>query len=477
MKMNLVLRQRLEQKLKLAPQIIQSIEILQLPALDLQDLIARELEENPVLEIIEPTHSENAVSEAEAANEIHTTTEGESAEFEHMPEMEDSFFGEFPETFRKRRESGDTYGKMEAMKDTPSRTASLQEYLYEQISLMDINENVRQIAEEIVFNISDDGYLRYSLEAITESIDMPTLYIDAEEALDAIQSLEPIGIGARNLAECLLLQVRNQPDAAFNRELITNHIKDIELNRLPKIAKDTGRTLEEIKESIEHLRTLNPRPGSLYSSKTAPYVTPDATVECIDDEYRVKLEDHYIPEIYINESYHKMLSENKNNPKISEFIRKKLESARWLIDAISQRRSTLSKIINKIVEIQQDFFEKGVEQLVPLKMQEVADAIGVHNSTVSRAISNKYIQTPRGVFALKYFFSGGTTAEDGTVESRVSVKQRVQNIVDNEDKSAPLSDDDIAAKLKESGLEVARRTITKYRRMMSIPSSRQRREY
>ena len=475
MKMNLVLRQRLEQKLKLAPQIIQSIEILQLPALDLQDLIARELEENPVLEISEPKRDESA-DDDEAEKEIHTTTEGESSEFEHLPELEDSLFGEFPATTRRRRDD-DTYGKMEAMKDTPSRTASLQEYLYEQVSLMDVSDNVRQTAEEIIFNISDDGYLRYSLEAIVESIDMPILYTDAEKALDAIQSLEPTGIGARNLAECLLLQIRNQPDSGFSRELITHHLKDIELNRLPKIAKETGRSIEEVKECVEHLRTLNPRPGSLYSAKTAPYVTPDAAVEYIDGEYRVRLEDHYIPEIYINESYHKLLFENKDNPKISEFIRKKLDSARWLIDAIAQRRLTLRKIINKIVEIQQDFFEKGVECLTPLKMQEVADAISVHNSTVSRAISNKYIQTPRGVFPLKYFFSGGTIAEDGSVESRVSVKQRVKDIVDNEDKSAPLSDDEIATKLKEAGLDVARRTITKYRRMMNIPSSRQRKEY
>ena len=477
MKMNLVLRQRLEQKLKLAPQIIQSIEILQLPALDLQDLIARELEENPVLEIGEPASDESAPGEIENESDTYEITEGESSEFEHVLDMEKSFFGEFPDTPRRRRDGNDTYGKMEAMKDTPSRTASLQEYLYEQINLTDLPENVRQIAEEIVFNINDDGYLRYPLETVVESIDMPTLFTDAEEALDAIQALEPSGIGARNLAECLLLQLRNRPEGAFSRELITQHLKDIELNRLPKIAKDTGRTLEDVKDGVEMLRTLNPRPGSLYSAQTAPYMTPDATVECVDDEYRVKLEDHYIPEIYINESYHRLLLENKDNPKISEFIRKKLDSARWLIDAIAQRRTTLSRIINKIVEIQHDFFEKGVEHLVPLKMQEVADAIGVHNSTVSRAISNKYIQTPRGVFALKYFFSGGTATDDGSVESRVSVKQRVKNIVDNEDKSAPLSDDEIAAKLKDAGLDVARRTITKYRRMLNIPSSRQRKEY
>jgi RNA polymerase sigma-54 factor len=206
-------------------------------------------------------------------------------------------------------------------------------------------------------------------------------------------------------------------------------------------------------------------------------VVPDVVVTFVDGEYEVRLEDDYLPRIYINPSYRELLKEQKGNPKISDFIRRKLDSARWLIDAIEQRRNTLYKIARKIVEIQHEFLDKGITHLRPLKMQEVAEEIGVHNSTVSRAISNKYVQTPRGIFPLKFFFTGGTMGDDGNVESRMSVKQRVQDIVDKEDKSNPLSDDEIADQLKAAGFNVARRTITKYRRMMRIASSRRRKQY
>ncbi|MFH1549322.1 MAG: RNA polymerase factor sigma-54 [Planctomycetota bacterium] len=478
MKMEIILRQRLEQKLKLAPQIIQSIEILQLPALDLQELITRELQENPVLEVGEPVTDEQPEAEQQQPSDADLERGREEPEFERVDDFEIAIYEGIAPPRRSRRGDDGGYGKMEAMKDTPGRSMSLQEYLLEQFNLLELPEDIRQIGEEIIFNISNDGYVRYSLEEIVESIDMPVLYVMADKALTAIQSLEPLGVGARNLAECLLLQLKeNSPATAFKRELIEEHLKDIELNRFPKIAKDAGRTIEEVKDAIEQIRTLHPRPGSLYSAQTVPYVVPDAAVECIDGQYQIKLEDQYIPHLYINDSYKHLLKKNKDNPKIAEFVGKKLDSARWLIDAIRQRRTTLYKIVGKIVEIQTEFLDKGVEHLRPLKMQEVAEAIGVHNSTVSRAISNKYIQTPRGVFPLKYFFTGGTAVTDGTVESRVSVKQRVSDIIDNEDKSNPLSDDDIAKMLKQAGLDVARRTITKYRRMMRIPSSRQRKEY
>ncbi len=477
MKMQQVLRQRLEQKLKLAPQIIQSIEILQLPALDLQELITRELQENPVLEVGEPESEEQLEPEQTPPTDADLERGREEPEYERLVDLEDTYFEDFA---RPRRKTGgdEQYGKMEAMKDTPGRELSLQEYLFEQFKLLDLPDEDRWIAEELIFNINDDGYLRFSLEEIVESIDTPVLYTTAQRALKAVQGLGPTGIGAENLAQCLLLQINGgSPDASFIRELIENHLNDIGQNRYPKIAKDTGRSIEEIKAAIERIRTLNPRPGTLYSSKTAPYVIPDSIVECIDGEYRTRLEDGYIPPLYINDSYKDLLKEHKDNKKISEFVKTKLDSARWLIDAIQQRRNTLYRIISKIVEIQEGFFDKGVEHLKPLKMQEVADGIGVHNSTVSRAISNKYVQTPRGVFPLKFFFSGGTSVSDGSVESRVSVKQRVKDIIDNEDKSKPLSDDEVARLLKKAGLDVARRTITKYRRMMSIPSSRQRKEY
>jgi len=477
MKMEVILRQRLEQKLKLAPQIIQSIEILQLPALDLQDLIARELEENPVLEIEQVEESPDEEDAAPSDAELdHRRDQPEFGAVDAMEEslLEDTYY----HPVRRQSNDEDSYGKMEAMKNTESRPPSLQDILFEQFNLLEISPDIREIGEYLIYNINDEGYLQFSLEDILESMDMPVLYVKGEKALRAVQSLEPPGIGARELKECLLLQMKENGHAtSFERELIENRLKDIELNRFPKIAKETGRSIEEIKEAVRFISTLNPRPGSLYAGSAAPYVVPDVIVTFVDGEYEVRLEDDYIPRIYINPSYREMLKEQKDNPKISDFIRKKLESARWLIDAIEQRRNTLYKIAKKIVEIQHEFLDKGITHLKPLKMQEVAENIGVHNSTVSRAISNKYVQTPRGIFPLKFFFTGGAVADDGNVESRMSLKQRVQDIVDKEDKSNPLSDDEIANQLKTAGFNVARRTVTKYRRMLRIPSSRQRKQY
>lgn len=476
MKMEVILRQRLEQKLKLAPQIIQSIEILQLPALDLQDLITRELEENPVLEIEQPEAPEE--DEAAPPSDAELERGREQPDFEAVDAFEESLYDEGYHPRRARGADYDEQGKMEAMKNTASRPVSLQDYLFQQFGLLELQPEIKEIGEYLIYNINDDGYLQYSLEDILESMDLPVLFTRAEEALRAVQNLEPLGIGARDIKECLLLQLKENGYAvSFERELVENHLKDIEQNRFPKIARDTGRSLDEIKEAVRSISVLNPRPGALYAGDSAPAVTPDVVVECIDGEYEVRLQDDYIPRIAVNPAYQTLLKEQKDNPKIQDFLRKKLDSARWLIDAIQQRRNTLYKIARKIVEIQRDFLDKGVTHLKPLKMQEVAEAIGVHNSTVSRAISNKYAQTPRGIFPLKLFFTGGTTADDGNVESRLSLKQRVKDIIANEDKASPLSDDEVAEKLKEAGFNVARRTVTKYRRMMRIPSSRRRKEF
>ena len=477
MKMELILRQRLEQKLKLAPQIIQSIEILQLPALDLQDLITRELEENPVLEIEQPEAP--AEEAAEPPSDAQLERGREQPEFEEVNALEESLLDHYDYRPRRAYADDDSYGKMEAMKNTESRPISLQDYLFQQFGLLELDDEIRQIAEHIIYNINDDGYVQYSLEEIIESMDMPVLFSTGEEALHAVQqSLDPPGIGARDLKECLLLQLNENGHAmSFERELVEYHLKDIEQNRFPQISKETGRTIEEIKEAVRLIGTLNPRPGGMHAGASSPVITPDVIVDFVNGEYEVRLEDDYLPRVCINPAYHTLLKKQKDNAKIHDFLHKKLDSARWLIDAIRQRRNTLFKIAGKIVEIQQDFLDKGITNLKPLKMQEVAEVIGVHNSTVSRAIANKYVQTPRGIFPLKFFFTGGTVSEDGTVESRMSLKQRVKDIIEGEDKSNPLSDDEIAARLKEIGFNVARRTITKYRRIMRIPSSRRRKEY
>jgi len=395
-----------------------------------------------------------------------------------MKEIEDAVRDYGSQTIRRVVDTSEGDRKYEAMQNTAARPMSLQDYLFDQYSLLDAPDELDTVAENLVYNIDDDGYLQYSLADIVESMDGRARLEEAERALKIIQSLDPPGIGARDLAECLLLQMRNDPDDhSLARELIARHLEDLYMNRIPKIAKDTGHTVEEIKAAVEFVSHLNPKPGTAFSSEVSPYVIPDVVVEYIDGQYEVRLEDDRLPRVYINSAYSRLLRDERTSEPAKDYIRKKIQAARWLIDSIEQRRNTLHKIARAIVDIQEPFLEKGVAHLVPLKMQTIAQATSVHVSTVCRAIADKYMQTPIGIFPLKFFFTGGTRTTDGHVRSRKSVKELVRTVIDNEDKHNPLSDDEVAARLQADGLDIARRTVTKYRKAMTIPSSRQRRAY
>jgi RNA polymerase sigma-54 factor len=300
----------------------------------------------------------------------------------------------------------------------------------------------------------------------------------AEEALAAVQQLEPPGVGARDVSECLLLQL-DEDDEDFEdlRTLIAEHFEDIAKNRYPKVSKAMGCSIEHLKDLVEKIARLNPIPGSLFEEQAAPHVIPDLRVELIEGEFRVVLEDSTLPPLRICGYYARRLQQEDLDPKTREYLKDKFQSAKWLLDAIQQRRSTIYNIASQIVEEQKEFFEKGPMHLKPLKMQEIADEVGVHVSTVSRAISGKYIQTPQGIFSLKHFFTGGVEKENGEMESWEVVRQKLQHIIENEDKSDPLSDEQLAAELEKQGIEIARRTVSKYRKILDIPSSRQRREY
>jgi len=475
MRMEAVLQQRPELRMKLAPQIIQSIEILQLPTLELQQRLKQELMENPLLEMQEIIPDEEEETAEDPPREERAETDDD---FEKMKEIEEAVRDYGSQKVRRSPESSEGDRKYEAMQNTAARPISLQDYLFDQYSLLETPDELSEVAENLIYNIDDDGYLQYDLEEIAESMDGRATPEDAERALKIIQSLDPPGVGARNLGECLLLQMRNDPDDhSLARELIANHLEDLYMNRIPKIAKNAGCSVEEIKEAVEFISHLNPKPGIAFSSDVSPYVIPDVVVEYVDGEYEVRLEDDRLPRVYINSAYSRLLRDRRTSEPAKDYIRKKIQAARWLIDSIEQRRNTLFKISRAIVGVQRPFLEKGVAHLVPLKMQTIAQATGVHVSTVCRAISEKYVQTPVGIFPLKFFFTGGTRTTDGRVRSRKSVKELVRHVIHTEDKRNPLSDDEVAAKLQADGLDIARRTVTKYRKGMSIPSSRQRREY
>jgi RNA polymerase sigma-54 factor len=471
---------RTDMRLRMAPRMIQSMEILQLPLMALQERIDQELSENPVLVDLRETPAPEAeVEETPApAEPAPVEFEGESVG-ETGPEDDwAESFGEGPRMSRAAL-SEEADRKHDAMQNMASRPRSLHDDLSDQLGFLDAEPAVRALAEYIIFNLDDNGYFNHDLAEIVRDFGGDLTLAQAEEALALVQKLDPPGIGARNLRECLLLQLTpDVPCREILHVLVANHLDDIQQNRLPTIEKKTGIAIDKIKEAIEHLRRLNPRPGSQYVPESTQYVVPDLIVEPNEHgEYEVRLVDDHTPQLAISRYYQKQLKNKQTDPAAREFIQKRIQSARWLIESIEQRRNTLLKVARAIIEHQKDFLDKGPEAIEPLKMQQIADRVHVHVTTVSRAVDDKWVQTPRGIFSLKRFFGGGTTTADGEEVAWDTIKQKLLEIIAKEDKANPLSDEEIVEELARHGFPVARRTVTKYRRTLHIPSSRQRKQF
>jgi RNA polymerase sigma-54 factor len=465
MKLEASLSPQLQQKLKLAPQIIHSIEILQLPLLALVEHVQAELEENPVLEEL-PQTDNTATAELK---------EGNTEPADTLPETwQDNT------SYRSqaaRQEESDL--KQQALENTACKPISLHEYLLGQLTLMDIPGELKEVCELIISSLDERGYFVTPLEEAIKGATRPINLEEAQQALQTVQSLEPPGVGARNLEECLLLQLDPRlEDYALLKELVTHYLKDIEMKRYPQIAKGMNKDIKTLKKAVDFIKALNPRPGSLFPTEPIAYVVPDVRVEYIDGRYEVILnENTTLPRLTISPVYRDQTYLKALDTQTRQFLQRRLESARWFIDAIEQRKATLRKVATKLVELQTSFLEEGITGLKPLRMQEVADQLGIHVSTVSRAISGKHIQTPRGVFEMKFFFTGGFESTQGQTASWAAMRQKLTDIVAKEDKSNPLSDDDIAAMLRSQGIDIARRTVTKYRKSVKIPSSRKRRQF
>ena len=465
---------RMDMRLRMAPRMIQSMEILQLPLMALQERIDQELSENPVLELREH-------EPIEAEGEDPTTTPVAEADGAATAESSYDTGDDWSDMHRPSRAalSEEADRKYDAMQNMASRPRSLQDDLEEQIAFLDADPVVRALADYIIHNLDENGYLNIHLTEVIRDYPGEAELPQAEEALALVQKLDPPGVGARNLRECLLLQIT--PDTECRdilQTLIANHLDDLQQNRLPAIEKKTGLSLDAIKEGIGHLRHLDPRPGARYAAQGAQYVVPDLIVENDEHgEYQVRLLDEYTPQLGISRYYQKLLKNKEGDAAAREFIQKKIQSARWLIESIEQRRNTLLKVARAIIAHQRDFLDKGPEWIEPLKMQQIADLVHVHVTTVSRAVDDKYVQTPRGIFALKRFFGGGTTTAGGEEVAWETIKQKLLEIISKEDKQNPLSDEEIVEALSGSGFPVARRTVTKYRKALRIPSSRQRKQF
>jgi RNA polymerase sigma-54 factor len=512
MQLNTNLSQKQELKLIIAPRMIQSMEILQLPVMALQERIEHELQENPVLELkeggTETEEAETTDKEAEtpAEPEVAPAEEydpandpqqelvidekgGNEEDFDRLAALTEDWAEHFNEETRpsSNRVDEETDRKHDAMANMVARPHSLQDYLNDQVGYIEIDSTKLELVRYLISHIDDRGYLgyyddsvhgyvSYTLEELAEGLGGAVSVEQLAEALTFVQQLDPPGVGAREYKECLLLQLTPEtPYRDVVRALIQNHLEDIQHNRLPIIQKKTGFDLKAIQEAIEVLKHLNPKPGARFHSDNIPYVIPDILVDRTEEgDYEVKLVDDWTPNIYISRRYFDMLRDKHSDEKAREFLQRKIQSAKWLIDAIEQRRSTLIKVTRAIIHHQKAFLDKGPEHIEPLKMQQIADQVGVHVTTVSRAVDDKWVQTPRGIFPLKRFFGGGTRTESGEEVAWETIKQKLMEIVGNEDKSNPLSDEDLVNKLAEAGYPVARRTVTKYRKMLNIQSSRQR---
>jgi len=479
--------------MKLAPRIIQAMEILQLPMLALQERIDAELESNPVLEEKNADVDEQAPpADEEYADDrgehdlVVDDTNGNQEDFGRLADFEAEFGPDAVEPdapYRPpRRPTGERDPKMDAMANAPAPSESLNEYLLKQWAFVEVDEPIKAAGRLIINFIEEDGYLRTPLEELPHRTNDPVTLEQLAEALRGVQQLDPTGVGARNVTECLLLQLAVEAgtgrDVTLETEIVSRFLRDVEMNRLPQIAKRAGRTVQEIQAAIENISHLNPFPGHLVGERNVPVITPDAIVELDDDgEVIVTMSDGNSPRLHISSSYRRLARNRETARDAKQFIQKNVRSAQWLISAIQQRRNTVRRVVEEVFAVQRDFLEHGREALKPLPMADVARKVGVHVATVSRAVAGKYVQTPRGIFPLRMYFSGGTTTADGQDVSWDAVKAKLKEVVENEDKSKPLNDDQLAAEMSRHGIDIARRTVAKYRNLMNIPPARRRRVF
>jgi len=464
-KPTLIMTQRLQQALKL----------LQMPTLELQQALKQELERNPLLEEVDE------VDEVEEMEEVKKETGQEDAEpvetVEPDKNQEVDWNELWPDQFEGPSAPRTDDPDAEFYERVPVTRASLGDHLIEQLRLLSLEEEDLALGEYVIGSIDENGYLQTTVEEVAETFGVPPDKV--EDILAAIQKFEPAGVAARNLQECLWIQlVQRKQEATLAGRIVQEQFDNLLARRFGEIARNFKCTIEDVQAAGDLISTLDPRPGQEIAAEETKYVVPDLIVERVGEDFVVSLNDRNVPRLRISAAYQQMLrNKTAGQDETRKFISDKLNSAKWLIQTIEQRRKTMIKVMRRIVEEQKEFFEKGVEGLRPLTLQQIANQIGMHESTVSRVTTNKYVQTPRGVFELKYFFSSGLATEEGDDVSAKVAKDKILNLINNEDKREPLSDQRVAEILHEQGLRIARRTVAKYREALRLLPARARRRY
>lgn len=525
------------QELRLTQQLIQKLELLQLPAMELQELVQQELQENPVLELREdsPPEAQGTTNGTQTDTDAEKRDEAaEQEKLDYMDDLEDEWAGLHRGRISRGMSEEQSEKYLDMIQNIEADGTTLVDHLMAQVSLMELPQDTSRIVEVIAGLLDEDGYLRRAikddtgkvtaLEPITDEEIAEVLAREApfqswprEQLLERVRAtrenvihkLEPRGVGARTVNECLLLQLPEEvPFLEVKKLLIEKYLDDIAQNKLPKLARellkeplfvetfefnvhsDRNEIIETLQTLIQDINKLNPKPARDFRSRRATHVTPEIVIkEVAPGEFEAIVNDGWVPEVYVNEAYRKILRDPKASREQKDYIRKKLGAARALVEAIMHRRILLEKVARRVVEHQRDFFAGSVENLKPLKMKTLANEFGVHISTISRAVSGKYVECPQGIFPLKFFFATAASRSNqgvsvfdpvsggGEKRAKLAILDKLSEIVASEDKSRPLSDEELAKRLKGDGVHVSRRAITKYRKELKIPSSKVRKQY
>lgn len=477
MSMQLKASLKLSQQLRMTPQLQQAIKMLQLSRLELENEIRKEIDENPVLEEIMDTVEDDPGVELSS-----TTQEKDSSSEDQDPQKQDEFeYGE--DDLQYRGLSSTAPGEAINYDNFISVSQTLKEHLQWQASLSGFNEEEMALVSLLISHIDDNGYIKVPLEQIAEEEGIEVK--ELEEILPFVQEFDPPGVGSRDLKECLSLQAKHlEEDTTDVMHVIEHHLKDMEKKNYESIAKAMNLAIEEVVEICKIILSFDPKPGRVFQSSETQYVTPDVYVYKVGEEYVVALNEEGLPKLKISNFYKDLLGGSEKDSNVvgqskqtKDYIQDKLKSAVWLIKSIQQRQRTIYKVTESIVRHQMDFFEKGPGYIRPMILKDIANDIEMHESTVSRVTTNKYVHTPRGIFELKYFFNSGISKTDGDSLASESVKLKIKDLVSQENVKKPLSDQKIVELLREDGIEIARRTVAKYRDVLGILPSSKRKKY
>jgi RNA polymerase sigma-54 factor len=494
---SLQLSARLTQSLLLAPQLQQSLALLHAPTLELKALVEQELQQNPVLEEVSSPDpdlddklagdedeapadyadgSEDTVADSASGVVAETPADAFQAEFDRLVQLDQEWRDHFAQTNAPMRQSVEEEEKRQFMFNSLAVGTSLMQMLMDQAREADLSGEQHGVAELIVGNIDDYGYLKATVEELSASTNLPEEKI--LEVLKVIQTFDPPGVGAHDLRECLLLQLERAGRQDFlEYRIVRDYMEALGKRRIPEIALGTGRTIEEVQEALGRIGRLEPRPGRAFSPDTNQYILPEVFVQKVGDDFVVTTNNEYIPHLHISNVYKDIMSQGGNSVEVKNYIREKIRAGKFLIKSLHQRQHTILNIAREIVKRQREFMEKGVAHLKPMTMAQVAEVVGVHETTVSRAVSGKYMQTPQGMFEMKFFFTAGLQTASGTDVSNASVKDMVAEIFKGEDQSKPLSDQEVVKMLADKGIVIARRTVAKYRAELNILPSNLRKVY